>query len=77
MWQIIVIVMAAVIMIIIDVPSTWKKREKKELWGFFILLIIGVMLSIVHERNVNIPNPLDLISVIYKPFGEFLLRLLK
>ncbi|MDQ0862242.1 hypothetical protein [Bacillus sp. V2I10] len=77
MWPIIGIVMAAVIMIIIDVPSTWKKGEKKELWGFFILLFIGVMLSIVHERNVNIPNPLDLISVMYKPFGEFLLRLLK
>lgn len=77
MWPIIGIVMTAVIIIIIDVPSTWKKGEKKELWGFFILLFIGVMLSIVHERNVNIPNPLDWISVMYKPFGEFLLRLLK
>jgi hypothetical protein len=77
MWPIIGIVMAASILIMIEVPSTWKKGEKKELWGFFILLFIGVVLSILQELNVNIPNPLDLISVIYKPFGEFLLRLIK
>lgn len=71
------ILIAAVIIMIIEVPSLLKKRQKKELWVFGILLLLGTGLSIAESLQVDIPNPLDGIAIVYKPFSDFLFGLLE
>lgn len=71
------ILMVSALIIIIDVPSLLKKKFKKELWVFSIILLFGTGLSIAESLQVDIPNPLDGIAVVYKPFSDFLFDLLE
>ncbi|MDQ6420226.1 hypothetical protein RB620_12340 [Paenibacillus sp. LHD-117] len=61
----------------LEVPGLKKKKWKKELWFFFVLLFFGAGLSIAQSLNVKIPNPLDWISFMYKPLSDSLTSLLK
>ncbi|MFY0758016.1 hypothetical protein AB1K32_03920 [Metabacillus dongyingensis] len=65
------------VIIAIDVPSLLRKKEKKELWVFFILLLIGTSLSIALALHIKIPNPVDWITVIYQPLSDLIESLLK
>lgn len=62
------IVAIAVIIAFIEVPYLLKKGLKKELWTFFILLLVGTGLSIAEGLEVDIPNPMEALAVIYQPF---------
>ena len=65
------------VIIAIDVPSLLRKKEKKELWVFFVLLLIGTSLSIAQALHIEIPNPVDWITVIYQPLSDLIETLLK
>ncbi|MGE7764004.1 hypothetical protein [Peribacillus sp. NPDC096540] len=71
------ILVIVAIIIAIDVPSLLRKKLKKELWIFSILLLFGTALSIAQALNIKIPNPLDLITAIYKPLSDMIEKLLK
>ncbi|PZX02423.1 hypothetical protein C7437_11115 [Psychrobacillus insolitus] len=66
------ILLVATVIIIIEVPSLLEKKQKKELIVFSILLIIGVTLSILRAFGINIPNPLDLLTFIFKPMNDLI-----
>lgn len=51
-----------------------SKRNTKDIWIFFILLIFATGLAIAITFQVNIPNPIDWVSFIYKPVSDFILR---
>lgn len=76
MWAIFFGVLAVVIAII-EVPSLLKKKLKRELWVFSILLLFGGGLSIAQSLHMEIPNPVDWIAFIYKPFSDFIYGFLK
>ncbi|MCF6409810.1 hypothetical protein [Pseudalkalibacillus salsuginis] len=77
MWVITGILLVAILIIIIEVPALWKERQKKELWVFSLLLLIGVGLSIAVGLDANIPNPFDWIALLFKPLSDFMMWLLK
>ncbi|MFE4241182.1 hypothetical protein [Peribacillus butanolivorans] len=72
-----VILVIVAIIIAIDVPSLLRKKLKKELWIFSVLLLFGTALSIAQALNIKIPNPLDWITAIYKPLSDMIEKLLK
>lgn len=76
MWVILGILLTATIILIIEVPSLFKAKMKKEFWVFSILLLFATALSIAKSLQLDIPNPLDWIAVIFKPFSDFLLDVL-
>lgn len=71
------ILAAAVTIAFIDIPYLLKQGLKKELWTFSILLLFGTGLSIAEGLQVEIPNPMDALAFIYKPFIELLFGLFK
>ncbi|WP_141430992.1 hypothetical protein [Bacillus sp. 03113] len=77
MWAILGIFVAAIVIVLIEVPTLLKKGFKKELWVFSILLLFGIGLSIAEALDAKIPNPLDWIAFVFKPFSDFLFDLLK
>ncbi|PAB56351.1 hypothetical protein [Anaeromicrobium sediminis] len=77
MWPILGILTVAIGMTLYEVPSLVERNLKRELWVFFILLIFGVILSIAESLNLDIPNPSDFLTVIYKPFTDFILNIFK
>jgi hypothetical protein len=71
------ILLVTVMISLIEVPSLLKKGLKKELWVFGILILFGTGLNIAQGLKIDIPNPLDWINVVYKPFSDFVLGLFK
>lgn len=71
------ILAAAVLIALMEVPSLMRKRYKKEMWVFCILLLLGTGLSIAQSLDMNIPNPFDWITAVYKPLSDSVERLLK
>ena len=70
------ILFIALIMLMIEVPSLLKSKQKKELWAFSILLFLGVGLSITKSLGINL-NPSDWIAIVIKPLRSTMNILLK
>ncbi|MGF3102812.1 hypothetical protein [Rossellomorea sp. DUT-2] len=76
MWATLGIVIIAILIIMAEVPSLLKNKAKRELWVFSVLFVIGVGLSISRGLNVSLPNPLDVLIIVYKPLSDLLTSLL-
>ena len=77
MWIVFGILALAIVIAFIEVPYLLKRGLKKELWTFSILLLFGTGLSIAEGLQVDIPNPMDALAVIYKPLTDLLFGLFK
>ena len=76
MWATLGIVIVAILIFMAEAPSLLKNKAKRELWVFSVLFFIGVGLSITRGLNVRIPNPLDVLIIVYKPLSDLLTSLL-
>jgi len=54
------ILFVTAIVIMIDVPSMWKNKQKKELIVYSVFLFIGVTFLILLAIGVKIPSPVDI-----------------
>lgn len=77
MWAVLGIITVGILIAVYEVPSLLRRNLKRELWIFSILLIFGVVLSILKNLRVDIPNPLDMVTIIYKPFSDFIFGILE
>jgi hypothetical protein len=71
------IIVAAGIIMAIEIPGLLKKKWKKELWVFVILMVFSVGVSIAQSLQVKLPNPLDWITAVYQPFTNLVMKWLK
>lgn len=77
MWAITGIVVATLAIFAFEFPYLRKKKLRKELWVFSVLLLCGFGLGVALSLHIRIPSPLDGLIVVYKPLGEVLFGLLK
>lgn len=77
MWSIVGIIAIGVIIMFIKVPSLLKKNHKKDLWVFSSLLLLGIVLNILEQVDVSIPNPLEGITAIFQPYSEVISNIFK
>lgn len=61
----------------IELPYLLSKRNRKDIWIFSILLLFATGLGIAIAFQVEIPNPIDWVSFIYKPVSDMILRTFK
>ncbi|MGX2959674.1 hypothetical protein JNUCC23_10480 [Peribacillus sp. JNUCC 23] len=71
------ILLIATVILLIEVPPLLEKKYKKELLVFSILLVIGVGLSIAQGLGKTIPNPMDLLTYMFKPLNDVIAHLSK
>ncbi|MFC4078401.1 hypothetical protein [Salinithrix halophila] len=69
------VVVAAILYI--EVPKLKQQGMKKGLWLFSILLLFGTGLNIAYGLDLDIPNPLDGVVLIYKPLSDWIFGWLK
>ena len=68
------ILLIVVAILWIEVPPLLEKKYKKEMLFLKIFLAIGVGLSIALVFGQPIPNPLDLLTFIFKPLNDAITR---
>ncbi|MEJ8545967.1 hypothetical protein [Brevibacillus borstelensis] len=77
MWTIALILLVSLLTAMIETPYLRRNSMKKELAVFFILLLIGTGLSVAEVLEADIPNPLDWIAFVYKPFSDMIFGAVK
>ncbi|WP_432661859.1 hypothetical protein R9X47_14935 [Wukongibacter baidiensis] len=77
MWPILGILTVTIGIVLYEVPSLIERGLKRELWAFSILLLFGLTLSISESLNLDIPNPAEWITIIYKPLTDFFIGILE
>lgn len=77
MGSVVGIIIAILIICFIEVPALIRKQQKRELWAFSVLLLIGTCLNIALALHIELPNPLDWIIAVYKPVSDEVDKLLK
>lgn len=70
MVKIIAILLVTAVIAMIDTPTMWKNKQKKELVVYSLFLFIGVTLLILLAVGIKIPSPVDLFSIIGKTFNS-------
>jgi len=68
------ILLIASVIVWIEVPPLLKKKQKKEIIVFSILLAIGIGMSMTMGFGISIPNPAEFLSFLLKPFSEGLTK---
>jgi hypothetical protein len=71
-WSIAGILAVAVLIAVIEISSLRKRKSKKDLWAFSLLLLLGTGLSIAQGLQADIPNPLDWMAAIFQPLGNWM-----
>ncbi len=74
---IILILFFAVVLCVIEIPKMIKAKLYRELVAFSIILCIGVVIAVLKSLNIVIPNPADLIAVIYSPITKLMKDILE
>lgn len=69
------VLVAAGLILALELPALRKKKLRKELYAFLILLVIGTGLNLAEVLQIELPNPLDLFEPILRPIGEPLYQL--
>lgn len=64
------ILLITVFIVLIDVPTMWKNKQKKELVVYSVILSIGVTFLILYAVGIKIPSPVDLFATIGKPLNN-------
>ncbi|MEK3722824.1 hypothetical protein [Paenibacillus sp. FSL H8-0034] len=75
-WMIMVII-AAILMVKRSFPMLYRSKLWKELIVFSVLILLGTVAGVAQSLQLPIPNPLDLITLIYQPMSRMILALLK
>lgn len=66
------ILIVTAVLVLLDVPSMLKNKQKKELVVYSILLFMGVGCLIMLAVGMKIPSPVDLFLYVEKPFKNIL-----
>lgn len=71
------ILIIAVAIIFMEVPTLSKSGSKREAVTFGTLLTLGTVLGIALAFHVKVPSPLDVIAAIYRPISSLISTILK
>lgn len=72
MFSVLGILIISVVICFSILPKLIREKETKTIWFFSIFMFIGTALNIAVILNIKIPNPLNIIIIIFKPISEFL-----
>ncbi|MEC0229088.1 hypothetical protein [Paenibacillus alba] len=76
-WGVTAVFVVSICIFILEFRPLWRKRIRKEIWIFSILLFLGAGLNIAHILRIEIPNPLQVMVAIYKPISDAMVSFLK
>ncbi|MGO4791764.1 hypothetical protein AB4124_30600 [Paenibacillus sp. 2KB_20] len=72
MLNIAIIAISATILTWLELPRMLREKEIREIWGFTAFMIIGIGISVAQTVMNDIPTPLVLITIVFKPFSDWL-----
>ncbi|MHA6530865.1 hypothetical protein [Paenibacillus sp. BAC0078] len=53
-----------------DLPALIRKRKPRDLLVYFLFWLAGLAATACSAYKINVPSPLMLVMIIYKPFND-------
>ncbi|CAH1191029.1 hypothetical protein [Paenibacillus sp. JJ-223] len=75
MIKILMILVVAALISWIELPRLIREKERRTAWGFSVLLLIGVGISVAQTLFTDLPTPLAYITMALRPLSRFLTAL--
>lgn len=75
MIQILLILAVAALISWMELPRMIREKERSTVWGFSVLLLLGVGISVAKVLFTDLPTPLTYIAIAFRPFSRFLTSL--
>lgn len=76
MLTVLFIVLASTLIVVIEVPTLKREKNRKDIVVFSILMLAGIVFGVCWGLGVVFPSPFQLLTVIYKPPYDLLMQLL-
>jgi hypothetical protein len=70
------ILVISILIALKEIPPLKKQKQKKEIWIYVILQCFATTLLSLIALDINLPSPLELIRVVYKPVSDAIFNLL-
>ncbi len=70
------ILVISILIALKEIPPLKKQKQKKEIWIYVILQCFATTLLSFIALDINLPSPLELIRVVYKPVSDAIFNLL-
>lgn len=51
-----------------QIPQLKKEKMIREIWIFSLLMLMVTAVTVIKLNNIPLPSPLDLVTIILKPF---------
>ena len=71
MITILAILLVTAFIAFVELPTLWRRGERREIWTFILLLLLGSAMNIMSALNIPIPNPVIWIQDIYQPLVDW------
>ncbi|ACX64980.1 hypothetical protein MHI43_13970 [Paenibacillus sp. FSL H8-0457] len=72
MLNIALIAVSAAIITWLELPRMLREKEYREVWGFAAFMIIAIGISVAQTILRDIPTPLVMITIAFKPLSDWL-----
>ncbi|MEC0309046.1 hypothetical protein P4H67_19995 [Paenibacillus lautus] len=72
MLKIAIIAVSATILTWLELPRMLREKEYREIWGFTVFMIMGIGISVAQTIMNDIPTPLVLLTIVFKPLSDWL-----
>ncbi|WP_098744035.1 hypothetical protein [Paenibacillus sp. EZ-K15] len=72
MLNIAIIAISATILTWLELPRMLREKEIREIWGFTAFMIVGIGISVAQTVMNDIPTPMVLLTIVFKPLSDWL-----
>ncbi|WP_199615165.1 hypothetical protein [Paenibacillus alkalitolerans] len=75
-WYIAGFVALGALVVLVELPDLLKKKRRKEMRMFFLLLGTGIVMNAATILDLDMPRPLNWIKAVYEPLGKGILSII-
>lgn len=72
MLNITIIAVSAGVITWLELPRMLREGEYREIWGFAAFLLLGIGISVAQTIMNDLPTPVNVITMVFKPFSDWL-----
>ncbi|NEW06635.1 hypothetical protein GK047_11480 [Paenibacillus sp. SYP-B3998] len=69
------VLLISIVIAWVEIPRLWRAGNRKEVWVYGSLLLLGNVLATLKGMNKPLPNPAEWISIVLMPLSKVLAQI--
>jgi hypothetical protein len=77
MLRVLLVIIISVVVFFMELRYLVERKLKREFKVFCVFFILAMFLNVLKVLSINIPNPFDYLTIVYKPITNLILTIFK